>query len=135
VIRQLRVRHGDRPSFRVTEDRDLEDLVRALLPIHFDDVRPECRTPSYAAVTRTDFLLAPEQIALTVKHSGPALGGADLAGQFAEDFAYYQGQRVCRTLVCFVYDPEGLLRHFTPPEIPGAAPDGAVGVRWVVGAP
>src|SRR5437763_1122691 len=38
VARQLRCRHGERPPFRVDDGYDLEDLVRALLPLHFDDV-------------------------------------------------------------------------------------------------
>jgi hypothetical protein len=134
VIRQLRVRHSDRPPFRVTDDRDLEDLVRALLPIHFADVRPINRTPRYAAVTRTDFLLAPEQIALTVKCVGPA-SGAELAKQFAEDVAYYESQGICRTLVCFVYDPERLLDHFTAPAITGADFVPSFDVHWLVAAP
>ena len=43
----------------------LDDLMRAVLPLHFDDVRPQGRTPHYAAGTRTDFLLAPERVAVT----------------------------------------------------------------------
>lgn len=135
VIRQLRVRHGDRPAFGVADERDLEDLVRALLPIHFDDVRPECRTPSYSTCTRTDFLLAPEQIALAVKCAGPNVPGAELARQLAEDVDYYARQQACRTLAAFVYDPQGSLHYFTPPPVAGAAPEGPVAVRWVVGAP
>jgi hypothetical protein len=131
----LRVRHSDRPPFRVSDDRDLEDLVRALLPIHFTDIRPVSRTPLYATVTRTDFLLAPEQIALTVKCAGPAAGGTELARQFAEDVGYYESQGTCRTLVCFVYDPERLLEHFTPPAIASADVTHSPDVHWLVAAP
>jgi hypothetical protein len=106
VIRQLRVRHGDRPPFRVVDEKDLEDLLRSLLPLHFDDIRPECRTPSYAADTRTDFLLAAERIAITVKLAQPSV-----AEQFPEDAEYYRRERKCRTLVVFVYDPESSLRE------------------------
>lgn len=135
VIRQLRVRHGERPPFRVADVHDLEDLLRALLPLQFDTIRPECRTPLYAPDTRTDFLLAPEQLALTVKHAGPEQRGLELARQLEEDSVYYRRLRNCQTLVCFVYDPEGLLHHFTTPEIAGPDPAGEVEVRWVVGAP
>ncbi|HTU90919.1 MAG TPA: DUF2321 domain-containing protein [Gemmataceae bacterium] len=106
VIRQIRVRHSDRPPFRVTDERDLEDLLRALLPLHFDDIRPECRTPSYSAITRTDYLLAPESIALTIKLAQPRI-----LEQVPEDTAYYRCERKCRTLVVFVYDPESTLRE------------------------
>lgn len=111
VIRQLRVRQQDRPAFRVEDEHDLEDLVRALLPIHFDDVRPESRTPRYSERTRTDFLLAPERIAVTVKLSRSTAGLSWLVEQFEEDAGYYRAQDRCDTLIGFVHDPERLLRE------------------------
>ena len=97
-IRQLRWRQGERPPFRVEDERDLEDLLRALLPLHFDDVRPESRTPRYAAGTRTDFLLAPERTAVTVKFVRPPTGVAQVAEQLKEDAAYYRGRPDCGVL-------------------------------------
>jgi REase_DpnII-MboI/Uncharacterized protein conserved in bacteria (DUF2321) len=110
VVRQLRVRQGDRPPFRVEDERDLEDLLRALLPLHFDDIRPEGRTPRYAPGTRTDFLLAAEGTAVTAKYARPGVREPQLAEQLREDADYWR-QRACRTLAGFVYDPEGLLRQ------------------------
>ena len=109
VARQLRWRQADRPPFRVEDERDLEDLLRALLPLHFGDVRPESRTPRYAPATRTDFRLAPERIAVTAKLARPALRDPQLAQQLREDAEYYRGRPDCATLVAFLYDPEGLL--------------------------
>ncbi len=106
TIRQLRVRHGDRPPFRVADENDLEDLLRSILPLHFDDIRPQCRTPSYAAGTRTDFLLAGEDIALTLKFAQPAL-----VEQLREDAAYYRREGKGRVLVVFIYDPEASIRE------------------------
>jgi hypothetical protein len=106
VIRQLRTRQGDRPPFRVVDERDLEDLLRALLPLHFDDIRPECRTPRYSAVTRTDYLLAKEGIAITVKMMGADVRVSQLIEQLREDADYYRRERKCRILIGFVYDPE-----------------------------
>lgn len=126
VIRQLRSRQGDRPPFRVADERDLEDLLRAMLPLHFDDIRPECRTPSYAAATRTDFLLVPEDIALTAKLARPRI-----LDQIQEDAVYYRSERKCRTLVVFVYDPEASLREPCVPPADGEEPE----VRCVVGSP
>lgn len=130
VIRQLRVRHGDRTPFRVADERDLEDLLRSLLPLHFDDIRPECRTPSYAAGTRTDFLLIPEGIALTIK-----LAQLRILEQVPEDASYYRRERKCRALVVFVYDPEASLREpGLPPE--ARAEDGEEPeVRCVIASP
>src|SRR5262249_38052850 len=108
VARQLRDRQGDRPSFRVDDEHDLEDLLRALLPLHFDDIRYERRTPRYASGSRTDFLLAPSAIALTVKRVSPRLRENLLGEQLAEDAGYYR-QKNCRTLVACVFDPERIL--------------------------
>src|SRR5262249_13869707 len=66
AARQFRSRYGTRPAFRVEDEHDLEDLLRALLPLQFDDVRPMSRTPRYAADTRTDFLLPAQEVAVTV---------------------------------------------------------------------
>ncbi len=126
VIRQLRVRHSDRPPFRVVDEKDLEDLLRALLPLHFEDIRPECRTPSYASGTRMDFLLAKEGIALTAKLAQPRI-----VEQAVEDAAYYRAGRKCRTLVVFIYDPEASLREPCLPQAAGAENDGELEVRCV----
>ena len=108
VARQLRDRQKERPPFRVDDEHDLEDLLRALLPLHFDDVRLECRTPQYAPGTRTDFMLAPSSIALTAKRVTSMVHEAALGKQLLEDIAYYR-QRNCRTLVACIFDPERLL--------------------------
>jgi hypothetical protein len=108
VIRQLRWRQGERPPFRVEEERDLEDLVRSLLPLHFEDVRPESRTPRYSAGTRTDFVLAHEKMAVTLKYARAGVSERQLGEQWQEDVDYYRQRGGCRVLVGFIYDPEGL---------------------------
>jgi hypothetical protein len=115
TIRRLRTRHADRPPFRVRDEHDLEDLLRAVLPLQFDEVRSESRTPSYDLGTRTDFRLGHEggelPLALTCKMVKEAGAEEKLLGQWREDVAYYQRQRGCNTLVGFVYDPEMRLRE------------------------
>ena len=41
VARQLRARHANRPTLDVQDEYDLQDLMHALLVVHFADVRPE----------------------------------------------------------------------------------------------
>ncbi len=115
VIRQLRDRQGDRPALRVEDERDLEDLLRALLPLHFDEVRLESRTPAYACTTRMDCLVVSANsgrvIAVPAKRATPAIRERQLAEQLREDAAYYERQPNCWAVVSFVYDPEGLLHE------------------------
>jgi hypothetical protein len=133
VVRQLRVRHGDRPPFRIQDEKDLEDLLRTILPVHFDDIRPQNRTPHYADCTRTDFLLAPEHIAIAAKFARSTVRASHLAEQLREDAAYYREHGGCRTLVGYIHDPEGLLRE-SPLLLTCLPPDDALEVRCVVGA-
>jgi hypothetical protein len=132
VIRQLRWRQGERPPFRVEDERDLEDLVRALLPLHFEDVRPESRTPRYSTATRTDLVLAREKVAVTLKYARPGADERQWAAQWQEDIDYYRGRGGCRVLVGFVYDPEGLVAPSPVLENLGAEFRGEIEPRWVV---
>lgn len=73
-------------------------------------MRLESRTPRYSPVTRTDFLLPTEGIALTVKLARPTLRDLQLLEQSNEDVDYYRTTRELPVLANFVYDPEGRLR-------------------------
>jgi hypothetical protein len=112
TIRQLRSRHGNREPFDVQDDRDLEDLVRAILPLQFGDIRLESRTPSYAASTVTGFRLEPSGIAITVKRASTTRRNQALIREAHEDIACYRNRPdTPRTLVVFVYDPEFLITN------------------------
>jgi hypothetical protein len=132
VARQLRHRQGDRVPFRVEDAHDLEDLTRALLPVYFDDVRPQARTPTYASGRRTDFLLAAERIVLVVKQVTSALGEPALAEEAREDVAHYTHQSGCCTLVLLFYDPQGLLPDPGAFEATWTRTEGELNVRSVV---
>jgi hypothetical protein len=134
VIRQLRLRHGDRPPFRVEDGKDLEDLLRALLPLHFDDVRPQSRTPRYADQTCTDYLLEPEKIIVVAKYAGPAINEKRLVEQIREDTLYWSQQPNCSTFIGFVYDPDGLLRDARCLEATWSAQETSIQVCCVIGA-
>jgi hypothetical protein len=138
VVHQLRSRHGSRAPFRVADLYDLEDLLRALLPLQFDDVRPVSRVPTYATATRTDFLLVSPRggrtTALTAKWAGADTTEQGLTAQWDEDVSYHEAKRDCGLLVGFVYDPEGRLRGGAGLEAAWARPRGDLELRCVVGA-
>lgn len=112
VAKQLRARREDRPTLDVTDEYDVQDLFHALLRIPFEDVRPEEWTPSYAGgASRMDFLLPEIEAVVEIKKSRQGLNAKELGEQLIIDIAKYKRHPNCRTLFCFVYDPDGRIAN------------------------
>lgn len=112
VACQLQERRENRPTLTIGDEYDVQDLLHSLLRMHFDDVRPEEWSPSYAGkASRVDFYLKPEQVVVETKKTRSGLGAKELGDQLIIDMRRYAEMSGCKTLVCFVYDPEGLLKN------------------------
>ena len=112
VTMELRRRRTGRPPLEMVDEYDVQYLVGALLKLHFDDVRREEWTPSFAgAPNRTDFLLKKEQIVVEIKKTRQGLDDGELGNQLILDREHYATHPDCKTLVCFVYDPEHRLKN------------------------
>jgi hypothetical protein len=110
IVRQLRSRYQDRPTINVQDEYDVQDLLHSLLWIYFEDIRPEEYTPSYAGKSsRMDFLIKRESIVIEVKKTRPGLDAKEVSAQLIEDIERYKAHPDCKTLICFVYDPEGFI--------------------------
>jgi hypothetical protein len=108
VANALATRHDNRTTLSITDEYDVQDLLGALLKLHFTDVRLEEWTPSYGGnASRMDFLLKPEQVVVEAKMTRKGLGQKELVTQLAEDILRYQAHQDCRTLICYVHDPAG----------------------------
>lgn len=110
VARQLRTRHAGRPTLSISDEYDVQDLLHAILLLHFDDIRAEEWTPSYAGgCVRMDFLLKDIQTVIEVKKTRDSMSPKTLGEELIIDIEKYKTHPDCKRLYCFVYDPEGLL--------------------------
>ncbi len=110
VARQMRVRHASRPTLEINDEYDVQDLLHALLMVFFDNIRKEEWTPSYAgAASKMDYLLPELEMAVEVKKARQTLTTRELGQELIVDIAMYQNHPQCRKLLCFVYDPDGLI--------------------------
>lgn len=110
VAQQLRKRYGNRNPLSIEDEYDIQYLLHAILKVHFDDIRPEEQTHSYAGGScRMDFLLKKEQFVLEVKKTRPTLGAKQIGDQLLIDIQRYKTHPDCRKLICFVYDPDGII--------------------------
>ncbi|WP_375767799.1 hypothetical protein NR798_39955 [Archangium gephyra] len=112
VAAQLRKRHDGRKTLVIKDEYDVQDLLHALLLMHFSDIREEEHAPSFAGASpRLDFLLRNEEIVIEVKKTRPSQTVRGLCDELIADIARYQAHPNCKTLVCFIYDPEGQLSN------------------------
>jgi len=112
VARQLRDRYDNRKTLEVEDEYDVQDLLHALLTLHFDDIRPEEWTPSYAgSSSRMDFLLKQEKIVIEIKKTRKGLGAKQVGEQLIVDIQKYKQHPDCSMLFCFVYDPEARIAN------------------------
>jgi len=110
VAKQLRSRHDGRTTLDIVDEYDVQDLLHSLLKLFFDDIRPEEWTPSYAgSSSRMDFLLKKESIVIEVKKTRVKLGNKEIGDQLIVDIERYRTS--CKTLFCFVYDPDGRISN------------------------
>jgi len=112
VAKQLRERHDDRDTLDIADEYDTQDMLHALLKVYYDDIRPEEWNPSYAGgSSRSDFLLKEQKIIIEVKKTRSGLKSKQVGEQLIIDIARYKTHPDCKTLYCFVYDPEGYISN------------------------
>lgn len=110
IAKQLRQRYNERETLDIKDEYDVQDLFQGLLRIYYEDIRAEEWNPSYAGgSSRSDFLLKDEQIIIEIKKTRSTLKSKQLGEQLIVDIAKYRTHPDCKTLFCFVYDPEGYI--------------------------
>jgi hypothetical protein len=112
IARQLKERYDNRETLKIEDEYDVQNLMHALLRMFFEDIRPEEWTPSYAGSSkRMDFLLKNEHLVIETKKTRKGLNAKELGNQLIIDIECYKKHPDCKTLFCFVYDPEGLISN------------------------
>lgn len=112
--KRLQKRRADRPAYVVEDEYDVQNLMHAMLGLFFDDIRPEEPTPTAAGGSaKVDFLLKAEGVALELKMTRPDLKDNKTGGEALIDIGRYPKHPDVRSLIYFVYDPDG---HITNPK-------------------
>jgi len=110
--KQARIRYNKKATIDVQDEYDVQDLLHILLKLHFEDIRPEEYTPSYAgSSSRVDFLLKDIKTVIEVKKTRENLKDKEVGEELILDIAKYSTHPDCNKLYCFVYDPEGLITN------------------------
>jgi hypothetical protein len=112
AAKQLQERHEKRATLEIKDEYDVQDFLHSLLRIHFDDIRSEQWTPSYAGnASRMDFLLKSDQIVVEAKITRSGRANREIANELTIDAARYRTHQDCKILVCLVYDASGFIKN------------------------
>lgn len=107
VAHALHERGRGRAPLTMDDEYDVQYLLGATLRLHFEDVRPEEWSPSYAGgASRVDFLLKREKIVVEAKRTRSGLADRAIGEELIIDAARYAEHPDCDILVCFVHDPD-----------------------------
>jgi hypothetical protein len=109
---KLKERYKNRDTLIINDEYDVQDLLKSLLILFFSDIRSEEWTPSYAgSSSRIDFLLKDERLVIEVKKTSSNRRDRIIGEEILIDIDKYSKHPDCRTLVCFIYDPEGQIKN------------------------
>jgi hypothetical protein len=112
VAVEINCRYDSRASLAINDEYDVQDLLRGLLKIYFDDIRDEEWTPSYGgSCARIDILLQNEEIAIETKMMRKSLTRKKVRDELIIDKVHYQKHPRCKKLYCVIYDPQAKLKN------------------------
>lgn len=106
-----RKRHAKRESF-ISDEYDVQDILHAVLKLHFDKVHPEfVIPPDMGSSKRIDFYLEDCNIAIEVKYTSESHDEKAIGKELKEDILSYSSYPQCQSLYCLIYDPELLIHN------------------------
>lgn len=107
VARALAGRHDGRLPLQMTDEYDVQDLLRGILLSYFDDVVAEDPNPKFAGKsTRIDLALRTAKVFIEVKRPRKGQAEGKVGDELIADVPHYRQRGDCETLFCFVYDPD-----------------------------
>jgi hypothetical protein len=105
-------RRAGRPSLRLDDEYDLQDVIEVVLRSLYPDVRREEPTPSSAGSSgRMDFHLPEVRTAVEVKVTSPARGEKQVKLELLQDFNDYRNHPTVNTLVIAIFDLAGTFEN------------------------
>ena len=114
VATSINLRHADRNGFAINDEYDVQDLLKFIFLVHFNDVRLEEVVPSFAGKSsRIDIFLKEEARFIEVKMTRDGLRDKKLGEELTIDIAQYKEHPGCERLFCFIYDKDRFIRNPT----------------------
>lgn len=109
--KQLQIRQNNANPIVIEDEYSLQDVVHAILCLHFKKVENEIWLPPYCGkASRIDFYLEEERIGIEVKFASKNLMEDKLRKQLIEDKEQYMKSGFFDEIVFFVFNPQMALK-------------------------
>ncbi|MCH7647395.1 MAG: hypothetical protein IIA83_02145 [Thaumarchaeota archaeon] len=109
---QLQIRYNNRETITIKDEYDVQNLLNALLRLHFDDIRPEEPVPSYAnSFTKADFFIPKHEIMIECKIKTSTHIDNKIKDELILDKEQYKKSPKCKLMYCLIYDPHGEIKN------------------------
>jgi hypothetical protein len=94
------------PPHNVKDEKGLQDVMEAMLRLHFDDVRREDHVPQSAgAASIVDFQIPEIELFVEAKMTRPTLKAKQVGEELLADAGRYPAHPGCSAILVVVYDP------------------------------
>jgi hypothetical protein len=99
--------NGRVPKPTLKNEADLQDLMHAILRLHYDDVRPEDPVSKRAGrASRVDFLLREARVLVETKFTRSDLRDKKVCDELLHDMGRYPRHPDCEAIFAVIYDPD-----------------------------
>lgn len=106
----LRDRKHNRPDFKIANEYDVQDLLHVMLKPFYPDIVPEEHTLKRGgSQKRIDFVIKGLETVVEIKMARGKTHAKQIADELDIDIRNYPSHPACRELLCFVYDPKGVV--------------------------
>ena len=120
-------------DFKIQTENDVKKLLKALLGIHYDNIKSEEHVESYAGVSsRIDLYIKDINYGIEIKLAKNSINHEKIVEQINDDIKKYQKLSNCEKIYFFIYNPESLITNHVSLENELPSKEGNINITTIV---
>lgn len=120
-------------DFKIQTENDVKKLLKALLGIHYNNIKSEEHVESYAGVSsRIDLYIKDINYGIEIKLAKNSINHEKIVEQINDDIKKYQKLSNCEKIYFFIYNPESLITNHVSLENELPSKEGNINITTIV---
>ena len=118
-------------NLEIHTEEDVKKLLKALLSVYYEDIKPEEYVESYAGIaSRIDLYIKDINYGIEIKLAKNSTQQKQIVEQINDDIQKYQKHPNCEKIYFFIYNPELSVNHASLEDLPSKA--GSIEITTIV---